>query len=394
MPDIDAAIAEIIPELVEFRHDLHRHPELGYKETRTSARILEALEKIPGLDIRTGLAETGIVATLNADRHGRCVALRADLDALPIQEANTLEYKSRHDGRMHACGHDGHITCLVGAARVLARFADQLPGKVKFIFQPAEEGGNGAKRMIDAGALADPTVDAAFAFHGWPGNELGSIQVGPGNLLAAMTAFEIELTGKGTHAAYPHLGTDLILTASHIVTQLQAIVSRFTDPVDPVVVSISAIHAGETHNVLPDRCRMLGTTRALQQETHDSAKESIKRLAESTARDFGVTANIAFVESYPALVNDAAAAKLVDAVARDVVGPDRMLPEPVPTMGAEDFAFYAQRVPSAMWFLGLTPRGCDDYPKLHRPDFDFRDEVIPIAVAMHCGIARRFLAEG
>jgi amidohydrolase len=294
---------------------------------------------------------------------------------------------------MHACGHDGHMACLVGAARVLARFADRLPGKVKFIFQPAEEGRGGGKRMIDEGALADPKVDAAFAFHGWPANELGSVHVAPGPVLAAMTAFEIELDGKGTHAAYPHLGSDVIVTAAHIVTQLQTIASRLTDPMDPVVVSISAIRAGETHNVLSDRCRMLGTTRALLPATHDAVKSHLARLVESTAAAFGVGSRLKFVESYPPLVNDPLAAGLVRRVAEQVVGVEKVATEPAPTMGAEDFAYVAQVVPSAMWLLGLRPPDQAECPKLHQPDFDFRDDVIPTAVAMHCRIAQQFLAE-
>ncbi|MFQ5590687.1 MAG: M20 family metallopeptidase [Phycisphaerae bacterium] len=394
MHDIDAAIAEITPKLVELRHDLHRHPELAYAETRTAARIVEALGNVPGLDIRTGLAGTGILATLNAHREGPCVALRSDMDALPIQEANTFDHKSEHKGRMHACGHDGHMACLVGAARVLSSLADDLPGRVKFVFQPAEEGGGGARRMIEAGALVDPQVDAAFAFHGWPGIELGTIHAAPGPLLAAMSAFEIELSGQGTHAAYPHQGSDVIVTASHIVTQLQTIASRLTDPMEPVVVSVSAIHAGETHNVLADRCKMLGTARALRQETHDEVGGLITKLVEATAAAFGVGARVSYLESYPALVNDAAATNLVQAAARDVVGDCKLSTVPAPTMGAEDFAYYAQAVPSTMWLMGLRPPGCDDCPKLHQASFDFRDEVIPAAVAMHCRIVQRFLGEG
>lgn len=209
-----------------------------------------------------------------------------------------------------------------------------------------------------------------------------------------MTTFEIEIIGKGGHAAYPHLCSDVIVTASHIITQLQTIASRLTDPMDPVVVSIGAIHAGETHNVLSNRCKMLGTTRALRLETHEHVKKMITRLAESTASGFGVAAKVAYVDSYPPLVNDVAAAKLVQSVAGEVVGSQNVLAEPAPTLGAEDFAFYAQAVPSTMWLLGLRPPNSVDYAKLHQPNFDFPDSVIPTAVAMHCRIAQRFLATG
>lgn len=387
-------IQDILPDLVALRHDLHMHPELGYEEHRTSARIVEELEKIPGLSLRTGMAETGIVATLNADKPGRCLALRADIDALPIHEGNTFEHHSRTPGRMHACGHDGHTVCLIGTAKVLARHAEQLPGAVKFIFQPAEESGAGGQRMIADGALLEPTVDAAFALHSWPDAPLGSIVVGSGPILAAADAFVIELSGKGTHAAYPHNGTDVILTASHIVTALQAIVARTTNPIEPVVVSIGAIHAGEAHNVLPDRCRMLGTARTLNPLTRAGVKDAIWRTVESIAMAFGVRAEVRYTESYPPLINDARAARIVADVGRELLGSDNVNINPPPTLGGEDFAFYADVIPVAMWRLGLRPLDRDDYPKLHHPHFDFCDEAIPIAVHLHCHVAQQFLERG
>jgi len=394
MPDFEGAVSQIVEELIALRHELHQHPETCFEEQWTSRRLLKALSEVPGLKIRSSVGGTGIVATLNAERPGPCVALRADIDALPVAEANTFDYKSKHEGRMHACGHDGHMACLVGAAKVLARHADQLPGKVKFIFQPAEEIGSGAVRMIDEGAMDDPSVDAAFAFHGWPTNPLGSVQIAAGPLLAAMTSFDIRLAGRQTHAAYPHMGTDVILTASHIVTQLQAIASRFTDPMDSVVVSICSIHAGETHNTLPDDCRMVGTMRALRQSTHDTAMRHIGEIVESTAQRFEVKGTITPIASVPPLVNDARAAQLVQSVARDVVGEANVLTDPSPSMGSEDFACFAQRAPSAMWLLGMRPPDRSDYPHLHHADFDFRDDVIATAVTMHCRIAHRFLTRG
>lgn len=387
-------IAAILPELVELRHELHKHPELAYQEQRTAELIRNRLSQIEGLSIRTGLAKTGIVATLNADRPGRCVALRADMDALPITETNEVEYRSACDGVMHACGHDGHMTCLLGAARILAAGRDELPGKVKFIFQPAEENGAGGRLMVEQGALDDPKAEAAFAMHGWPELEAGKIIVGAGPVLAAATAFSVQLTGRSSHAAYPHQGRDIIVAAAHLVTKLQTIAARFADPVDPVVVSICAVQAGDTYNVLPATCRLLGTIRALRQETHDAVIARLERFISSAASDFDATADIAYLDSYPTLVNDPGAAGLVQRVASRLAGADNVIDAPPPTMGGEDFAFFARAVPAAFWRLGLRPAGVDSFPKLHQPDFDFPDEAIPAGVEMHCEIARAFLETG
>jgi len=394
MKDIEPLVSEILPDLVEFRHDLHMHPELGYEETRTSARVLEQLEALPGLDIRTGLAGTGIVATLNGHKQGRCVALRADMDALPIQEANTFDYRSRHDGKMHACGHDGHTACLVGAARVLSRIADTVPGKVKFIFQPAEETGAGGKKIVEEGALDDPPADAVFAMHGWPDNKLGEVVVGEGSILAAISTFDIELSGVGAHAAFPHCGQDLIVTASHIVTAIQALASRFTDPIEPVVVSVTSVQMGNTYNVLPDHGHMMGTARAMQADTHQRLSEELKRIVESTASMFGASARIDWQAGYPPLINDPKAASFATRVARELVGDEAVITDPPQCMGGEDFAYYAAKAPTVMFRLGVCPTDRDEYPKVHHPNYDFNDDAVSLGVLMHCRLAHEFLAEG
>jgi len=394
MPDYAASIEAILPDLVALRHDLHRHPELGYEEAWTSARILKELEAIPGLKLRTGVAGTGIIAVLNGDKPGRCVGLRAELDALPIHEENDFEYRSQIDGRMHACGHDGHMTCLMGAVKVLAKHADALPGKVKFLFQPAEETGGGGGKIVNEGALRDPDVGAVFALHGWPDHKIGEIAAAPGASLAAATSFQIEITGLGAHAAYPHQGADVILAASQLVTRLQAIVSRMTDPVDPAVVSICSIHAGATYNVLPGACTLQGTIRGLNQRTHDAVLERLKGFVASSAGDLGALAELTVVESYPVLVNDVAATKLVVDVGTEMLGADYVDRKPPPSMGAEDFSFIARQVPAAFWRLGVCPRNRDSYPKLHQPTYDFPDAAIPIGVELHCRTAERFLSQG
>ena len=391
MIDIRDSVQSLLPELIEFRHDLHAHPELAYRETRTAARVLDRLETVGGLHVRGGIAETGIIVTLNADRDGPCVALRADMDALPVQEQTGLPYASTHDGCMHACGHDGHTTCLLGALLILAGMADDLPGKVKFIFQPAEEGGGGARAMIEAGALDSPKVDAAFALHGWPQVPVGSIRLGSGPVLAACTSFRIAVTGRGAHAAFPHQGDDTVLASAHLITALQAIRSRFVDPLDRAVVSVCAVNGGHAFNVLPDRCELLGTVRSLNPMTHEAILAHVGRIAAATAQSFNTSAEVEFLDSYPVVINDAAATALVADVGRDALGPNHVTIDNTPVMGSEDFAFFSNAVPSSFYCLGVRPVDADDYPQLHSPYYNFSDEAIPVGVTMHCALASRFL---
>ncbi|MHC5108796.1 MAG: M20 metallopeptidase family protein [Planctomycetota bacterium] len=390
--DFTSHIEPIVDQLVELRHDLHRHPELAYEEHRTAQRLVESLEAMKGMEIRKGVAGTGIIATLNGDKQGRCVALRADMDALPVQEVNQCEYRSQESGKMHACGHDGHMTCLIGAAQVLSQMADRIPGRIRFVFQPAEEHGAGARKMVEEGAL--DTVDAAFAMHGWPDAELGRIIVGTGPVLAAASAFSIELSGDGAHAAYPHHGDDVILAAAHLITRLQSVVSRLSDPIEPIVVSVCAIRGGDAHNVLPGSCELRGTLRALTQHAHDEAVGLLEKLVVAEAASSGVEGTMRIHESYPSLVNNAQAASLVRRTAAGWLGEGCVDSNPPPSMGGEDFAFFANRVPATMWRLGL--RGSDDaaVPRLHQPNFDFPDRAIPIGVEMHCRVAMQFLADG
>jgi amidohydrolase len=382
---------EHLNELVGLRHELHAHPELAYQESRTAARILDELGKIPNLKIRSGLAGTGIVATLNRDRDGPCVALRAELDALPIEETTSAPYRSMCPGSMHACGHDGHMTCLVGAARVLSAHAEELPGRVRFIFQPAEEHGAGAARMIEEGALDDPKVDAIFALHGWPEVRLGAIAVGAGPVMAGTNTFDLIVRGPGTHAASPHKGADVIAAAAQIIAGLQAIPSRRIDPVEPVVVSVCQLSGGQTYNVLPSECSMKGTIRALRTSTIDGVREQLRQLAERVAAGFGAETVFTVGEAYPPLVNHRDCAALVGEVATELLGASHVVLDPPPSLGAEDFAYYAQRVPAAFYRLGLGPADARPLPGLHNPSFDFNDAAIPLGVAMHCGVAYRYL---
>src|ERR1043166_414937 len=248
MSDVTSLIGELSPQIAALRHEIHADPELGYEEHATARRILERIKGFANLTIRSGVAKTGIVATLNVNKPGRCVALRAELDCLPITEETGLPYASKNAGKMHACGHDGHASCLVGAAMVLSRMADELPGKVKFIWQPAEEGGAGGKLMCEEGVLDEPKVDAIFALHGWPYLDLGTVGVKAGPAMASTNPWTMTIRGQGSHAAYPHKGVDPIVVAAHVVTALQTIAARFTDPLDSVVVTVGKFHAGTASN--------------------------------------------------------------------------------------------------------------------------------------------------
>ena len=392
MPDFQSSVDRIVPELHAFRHDLHAHPETAYQERRTASKVLEVLRSLGGLQIRNGLAGgTGIVATLNADRPGPCVLLRADMDALPIHEQTELPYRSTIDGVMHACGHDGHTTCLVGAARVLCAMADRLPGRVKFCFQPAEENGAGGERIIEDGALDDPRVDAAFALHGWPDLEVGRVIASSGAVLAAATPFEIVFEGRGGHAAYPHRSTDVVAAAAQFINNAQHIRTRFIDPIAQVVLSFTQISAGDTHNVMPERCVVKGTVRSLDSQAHAATQHLLQKFMQNTAASFEIQAELRFVESYPVMYNDEACTALAADVARSVLGEDDVIVEYPPSMGGEDFAFYAQRVPATMFRVGVKPHGAFEYPGLHNPRYNFADEAVPVGVLMHCAIAHRYL---
>ena len=387
-PLIDA----VLPELEAFRQDLHRHPELAYQEHRTAGRVLERLEALPGLEIRTGVAGTGLVATLGAEKSGPCVALRADMDALPIHEETGAPYASEEEGKMHACGHDGHTACLVGAAQVLHGLADELRGPVKFVFQPAEEGGAGGRRMCEEGALLNPDVAAIFGLHGFPDLAQGIVGLRPGPVLASADSFAVTVHGKGAHAAFPHQGNDPLLAAAHIVVALQSVAARRVDPLDSAVITVAQIQAGSADNIIAPSARLSGTIRALRPETRRLLHDEIRRVAQGTAEGLGTRAEIEVFDGYPPLVNEERARAAVEGIAAEALADTVRLVEMPPVMGAEDFAFYTEHVPAAFFALGLRPPGRDAYPNLHQPDFDFPDAALPLGVAMHVEIARRFAA--
>jgi len=396
MTDLKRLIERELPGLTALRHDLHAHPELSYEERRTSSVVQRELTAL-GIEFKAGLARgTGVVGYLPATGNGSdrpSVAMRADMDALPITEQTGKPYASTTPGVMHACGHDGHTTILLGAARVLARLDDR-PNPVTFIFQPAEEGGGGGEKMCDEGALLGSggggigqPVGRIYGLHGWPGLTLGSVATRPGPLLAATDEFEVIVRGEQCHAAYPHLGCDPVLAASHIVTAAQSIVSRSINPADAAVVTFAVIEGGAVNNVIPESVRLVGTVRTLSDATRALARERFHHIVATTASAMGCVARIDWHDGYPVTRNDPALAEHVLQVARDAVGPGQTHIVEHPTMGGEDFSYFGQHVPACFYLLGLQPPDTGPAAQLHQPHFDFNDDAIPVGVEMMCRLA-------
>lgn len=390
----DAHIKSVVPQAIQFRHELHANPELSFQERETAARIRKALAAISNLEVLPPYIETDVVAVLNRDKPGPCLLLRADIDALPIAEETDVPYRSTRKGVMHACGHDGHAATLLATAMVLSRVADQLPGKVKFVFQPAEEDGGGGGVLCERGVLDSPRVDAAMALHAWPFEPVGSIAVRPGWMMAASSPFRITVDGMGSHGAYPHRGIDPIVVAAHIITALQTIVSRTVDPQDPAVVTIGQIHAGAAENVIPARADMEGTLRYTRTELGEQLRQRLCRIVEHTAQAHGATAGIEIQDGYPPMYNDDDLTRLIETTSRELLGDSNVVTQVPVSMGVEDFAYYARKVPAAMFRLGVRPVGAETYPALHNPAFDFNDDALPVGVRLLCELTLRFLAAG
>jgi len=393
MPTLRQSVADAQPQAVEIRHDLHTHPELGYKEARTSSIVQTRLTTL-GVQFKAGLAGgTGVLGWLpstNEPESARTVALRADMDALPIHEATGLPYKSVHDGVMHACGHDGHTTILMTTAAVLSQMPER-PNNVLFVFQPAEEGGAGGQKLCQEGVLRGEVIgkpaDIIFGLHGYPAATVGHVTTRNGPLLAAASQFVINIRGKGAHAAYPHFGIDPIVVAAHIVTALQSVASRSVNPLESIVITIGQVIAGVAHNVIPETASLSGTLRALNDQTNALGKRRIEEISVNVAAAFGASASVDWIGAYPVTFNDPTATDEFRSVARRVIGTDVVHEEPNPSMGGEDFSFYGQQVPASFFFLGLRPADRDSYPNLHSPDFDFNDNAIPTGVELMCELA-------
>ena len=372
---INNRIAAFQDDMTAWRRDIHAHPELGFEEKRTSDIVAAKLAEF-GIAVHRGLGGTGVVGTLKGlgTGSGRAIGLRADMDALPMPEANAFDHASRHAGKMHACGHDGHTAMLLGAARYLAETRN-FDGTVHFIFQPAEEGLGGAKRMIDDGLFRQFDCEQVYGLHNWPELPAGQIAVHPGPVMAAANQFEIHVTGHGAHAAMPHRGIDPVLVSAHIITAAQSLVSRGTNPADSAVVSITVVDAGTAANVIPDGARMLGTMRTFTEENHRRIQEQFARLVSSIAEGLGAKAELRFRPGYPATVNSEPEARVAAAAAARVVGEENVVWAPAPTMAAEDFGYMLKERPGAYIWLG---HGGHSGPscRLHNPHYDFNDAIL------------------
>ncbi len=374
-------IRTLQPQLVEWRRHLHQRPELGFKENLTAEFISEKLKQW-GIEHQTEVAKTGIVAIIDSGKPGPVLGIRADMDALPIQEENEVPYKSIHDGRMHACGHDGHTAIALGTAYYLANHRQNFTGTVKFIFQPAEEGPGGAKPMIEAGVLRNPDVDAIIGLHLWNNLPLGTAGVRSGALMAAVELFKCTINGKGGHGAMPHQTIDSIVVGSQIVNALQTIVGRNVDPLDAGVVTVGSFHAGHAHNVIPDAAELTGTVRYFNPAYEGFFGKRVEEIIAGVCQSHGASYDLNYYSLYPPVINDQRIADLVRSVAETVVEtPAGVVPE-CQTMGGEDMSFFLQEVPGCYFFLGsANPEKDLAYPH-HHPRFDFDETVLGMGVEM------------
>ena len=377
MPVINS-IAALEEDMTAWRRDFHMHPELAYQEERTSQIVAEKL-KSWGIKVKTGLGKTGVVGVIEGTGEGPSIGLRADMDALPIDEMNDIEWKSQNQGVMHACGHDGHTTMLLGAAKYLAETRN-FAGTVHVIFQPAEEGFAGAKAMIDDGLFEEFPCDQVYGLHNWPEMPAGQLAAVPGPIMAAADKFVIKVKGKGAHGAMPHNGVDPIVVGSQIVTALQSLVSRSKNPIETAVISTTMFHAGSAFNVIPEEAELSGTVRTFNPKVQDMVEAGMKRIAEGISAAMGAVAEIDYRRGYPATINHKREADLAAEVAASIVGPENVRRDVNPTMGAEDFSFMLNEKPGCYLWLGQG--GGASSENVHHPQYDFNDTVLPIGASV------------
>jgi hippurate hydrolase len=386
MPIIDR-IKGLHGEMTEWRRDIHAHPETAFEETRTAGIVADRLASF-GVEVHRGLAKTGVVGRLSAGSGPRAIGLRADLDALHIEEQNTFSHRSRHPGRMHACGHDGHTTMLLGAARYLAE-TRRFDGTVYFIFQPAEENEGGGRAMVAEGLFDRFPVESVYGMHNWPGIPVGKVGVMPGPMMASFDIFEIVVTGRGAHGAMPHNGIDPVVAASALVQALQTIPSRTLNPIEPAVLTVTQIHAGDAWNVIPEQAVLRGTTRAFRPDVQNQIEVGIRRVCTGVDATYGTTCAVRYERRYPPTINHPRETAIATEALTTVVGRENVLTELQPTMGSEDFAFMLQAKAGCYVWLGNGPgeAGC----MLHNPRYDFNDEILPIGASYWATLVEQVL---
>jgi len=388
-------IVQFHHEIREIRRDIHAHPELRFEEQRTADLVAAKLEQW-GIPVIRGLGRTGVVGTVRNGTSPRSIGLRADMDALPMQEHNEFGHRSRNHGKMHACGHDGHTAMLLAAARYLAEHRN-FDGTVHLIFQPAEEGGAGAKRMIEDGLFEKAPCDAVFGMHNWPGMKVGQFGLRAGPMMASSNEFTITITGRGAHAALPHNGIDPVLVATHVVQALQSVITRNKKPIDAAVLSVTQIHAGDAVNVIPDSATISGTVRTFTIEVLDMVEDGMRRIVEQLPQAFGASGSLHFHRNYPPTINHERETEFARGVLQEIVGAENVF-DFEPTMGSEDFAFMLLEKPGCYIGAGNgdgahREAGHGTGPcMLHNPSYDFNDDLIPVGATYWVRLAEKFLA--
>lgn len=392
MPNKDiASMAQAMAgELVQIRRDLHRWPELSFQESKTSAYIQKKLSEY-GIEFQAGVAGTGVIALIRGGKQGKTILIRADMDALPILEQNPAPYRSQNEGVMHACGHDAHVACLLGAAKILKAIAGELCGNVKLMFQPGEETTGGALPMINEGLLEDPAVDAAIALHVESSFDCGKIVLKPGPVMASPDEFNITIKGKGGHGALPHKAVDPILTGAKIVEAVQSISARSIEATEPVVVSVCGFSAGSSYNIIPDTAKLVGTARSVCGETRKKLKALLERIVSGICMAMGAEYELDYRYMFPPLINDEAMIKLVETVAQDLYGQDSVVHLRAPFMGGDDFAYVAEKVPASYFHLGCGNKQKGITHPWHSSSFDIDEDCLPVGAGILAAAAAEYL---
>ena len=378
--------------LVEIRRTIHMNPELGFEEVETSRLVSEWLERF-GLQVKRGWAKTGVVGLLQGEKGGKTVAIRADMDALPMEEANQVPYASKVKGKMHACGHDAHVTILLGVAKFFSSLREQVKGNIKWIFQPAEEGQGGGRVMVEEGVLENPKVDAIFGAHILPLLPMGKVGIFEREGLASADRFTIKIIGQGGHGAFPHLCKDPILAAGQVITQIHSIVSRNVNPLDNAVVSIGKVSGGTAFNIIPDEVQLLGTARSLNPQVREELKSRIEQVVQGVVRSFGMDYRFDYEYGYPVLINDPEMSKLVASACAQGIGKENVVVIK-PSMGGEDFAYYLEKRPGSFFNLGSRNEEKGIVQPYHNSLFDIDEDVLPFGVEMFVRIIDRYLGLG